>query len=410
MHIYFSGIGGVGLGPLAHIAVDAGYDVSGSDMEQTPMFIDLQSRGVNVHQGQEVAILSQLHAHEPIDWFVYTSALPYGHPELEFARANGIKATKRDELLAQIIKEKDLKLIAISGTHGKTTTTAMVVWLFVQLGIPVSYSVGTTLSFGASGVFDPSSQYFVYECDEFDKNFLHFQPYISLIPSQSYDHSDTYPTQKDYDDAFMQFKSQSDTVLTWRDVNEQNIHLPGHHNRINAALAIKSLELTTKEPVEKLQKIIDSFPGSSRRFEKLAEHLYSDYAHHPEEIEATLQLANELSDHIVVVYQPHQNIRQHQVTYTTCFDKAEKVYWLPTYLSREDPSLEILTPQQLTSHLANEKIVFANLDSSLETAITQDINKQKLVIIMGAGSIDTWARQHLTSSGQAVIDPDTEQV
>ncbi len=398
MHIYFSGIGGVGLGPLAEIALDAGYDVSGSDAEASPMFEQLQSNGAQVHLGQEVAIVNQLHATQPIDWLVYTAALPEDHPELEFARANNIKTSKRDELLAHILQEKNLKLIAISGTHGKTTTTAMVVWLFQQLDLPVSYSIGSSISFGPSGAFNPSSEYFVYECDEFDRNFLHFHPFMSLIASQSYDHNDTYPTQADYDGAFEQFKSQSEQTITWQDVTSEGITLTGEHNRSNAALAVAAVEKITNQPPEKLQQIANSFPGTGRRFEKLADNLYSDYAHHPEEIEATLQLAHELSENVVVVYQPHQNIRQHELKYGDCFNGANKVYWLPTYLSREDPSLEILTPQELTKELPSEKIVLSELNTDLKTAINKELSSGALVVLMGAGSIDAWARKELISS------------
>lgn len=398
MHIYFSGIGGVGLGPLAEIALDAGYDVSGSDLEGSPMFEQLQARGARVHIGQEVAVINQLHANQPIDWLVYTAALPHDHPELEFARANNIKTTKRDELLAHIIQEKNLQLIAISGTHGKTTTTAMVVWLFHELNLPVSYSIGSSISFGPSGAFDASSKYFVYECDEFDRNFLHFNPFISLIPSQSYDHNDTYPTQSDYDAAFEQFKSQSEQTITWQDISSNNITLAGEHNRTNAALAVAAVQKITNESPEKLVELVNRFPGTARRFEKLAENLYSDYAHHPEEIEATLQLAHEISENVTVVYQPHQNIRQHQLDYGNCFETADKVYWLPTYLSREDPNLKILTPQELAKDLPESKMVFAHLDDELKGMIDSDLQNGRLVILMGAGSIDTWAREKFTSS------------
>ena len=396
MHIYFSGIGGVGLGPLAEIALDAGYGVSGSDTNDSPMFRQLQKRGAEVHLGQEVAVINQLNATQPIDWLVYTSALPDNHPELEFARSNGIKTSKRDELLATIIKEKGLKLIAVSGTHGKTTTTAMVVWLFHQLGLPVSYSIGSSISFGPSGVFDPNSEYFVYECDEFDRNFLNFHPYISLIPSQSFDHSDTYASQDDYDNAFDQFKSQSNTTITWQDAVTDGIALIGEHNRTNGSLAILGMQKIVSQSRDELVGLLNSFPGTARRFEKLAENLYSDYAHHPEEISATLQLARELSEHVVVVYQPHQNIRQHEISYSHCFDLSEKVYWLPTYLSREDPSLAILAPEELAKDIPADKVVFSHLDAQLLSDIKSQLADNKLVVLMGAGSIDSWIRENIT--------------
>jgi len=93
----------------------------------------------------------------------------------------------------------------------------MLIWVFKQLGIDVSYSIGTTMSFGPSGKYSPKSEYFVYECDEFDKNFLHFRPYLSLITSIDYDHPDTYPTEKDYLDAFYEFALNSSKVFSWND-------------------------------------------------------------------------------------------------------------------------------------------------------------------------------------------------
>ncbi|HET6622516.1 MAG TPA: cyanophycin synthetase, partial [Candidatus Saccharimonadales bacterium] len=143
---------------------------------------------------------------------------------------------------------------------------------------------------------------------------------------------------------------------------------------------------------------ISSFPGTARRMEKLADNLYSDYGHHPVEIAATLQLARELSDHVVLVYQPHQNVRQHEVKddYTACMELAEEVYWLPTYLSREDPDLEVLTPEQLSQNLTNrDKVHLADLNDELWSAIKKARDDGKLVLCMGAGSIDGWLRQQL---------------
>lgn len=417
MNIFFSGIGGVGIGPLAEIALDAGFTVQGSDMRESPIISNLRARGVAITIGQDGTFLQAAHDEQPIDWFVHTSALPSDHPELVLAKKLGIKAAKRDELIALIVKEKNLKLIAIAGTHGKTTTTGMLVWTLQQLGIPVSYSVGTTLSFGPSGKFDPNSGYFVYECDEFDRNFLHFSPHLSLITSIDYDHPDTYPTEKSYLEAFRQFVDQSATTIMWQSDGEkihataadgwilgaheiQSITLPGVHNRQNATLVAKAVEYLSLAKNSDVQKILSTFPGTDRRFEKIADNLYSDYGHHPIEIAATLQLARELSDHVVLVYQPHQNVRQHEVQneYIHCFEQAEAIYWLPTYLSREDPALEILTPQQLAKNVTNhESVHFADLNDDLWTTINKAREENKLVLAMGAGSIDSWLRSHLTS-------------
>src|SRR5207244_2538158 len=167
--------------------------------------------------GQSLEAMATAHDLAPIDCFVYTSALPPDHHELAFCREQGIKLSKRDELLNQILREKNLKLIAIAGTHGKTTTTAMVVWLFKELGLSVSYSVGAKISFGEMGQYEPDSNYFVYECDEFDRNFLAFEPYISLISGVSWDHHEIFPTREDYQAAFQEFISQTKWTLIWQD-------------------------------------------------------------------------------------------------------------------------------------------------------------------------------------------------
>jgi UDP-N-acetylmuramate--alanine ligase len=416
MNIYFSGIGGVGLGPLAEIARDAGHTVMGSDAHTSLTTEELEKTGIRVSTDQSGTFLAEQHAASPIDWFVYTAALQPTHPELVKAAELGIRTAKRDELLTYIISEKNMQLIAVAGTHGKTTTTAMMVWVMQQLGLKVSYSIGSGISFGPSGHFDPDSTYFVYECDEFDRNFLHFTPHISLITSIDYDHPDTYPTERDYADAFTQFMNQSEQVIMWgrdsaidvtppdsswrlKDTEVLDVTLPGLHNRMNATLIAKACEYLNLGESQDVIRAINSFPGTTRRFEKLADNLYSDYGHHPVEIAATLQLARELSDHVVLVYQPHQNTRQHQVRtgYTSCTELAEKVYWLPTYQSREDPNLPILTPQELSERLTNlDAVRFGNLDDELWDAISVDRAEGKLVLCMGAGSIDGWVRQQLT--------------
>ena len=417
MNIYFSGLGGVGIGPLAQIARDAGENVIGSDIAEGLVTQELRSQGVAVHIGQDGSFLQECQDKNPLDWFVYTSALPEDHAELVLAKKLGIRIAKRDVFLAEFIKEKQLKLIAISGTHGKTSTTGLMVWVLKQLGIPVSYSIGSTVSFGPSGAFDPKSEFFVYECDEYDRNFLNFNPYISLLPSVDYDHPDTYPSEESYRSAFSKYIQQSELTITWKAVIdfikpetgsiwELNPHevlaltLPGEHNRRNATLVYKALEYLKVGDDEAIVTALQTFPGTDRRFEKLANNLYSDYGHHPEEIAATLQLAREVSKHVVLVYQPHQNWRQHFVRdqYTTQFENAETIYWLPTYLTREDPSQATLTAHELTSNITNlESVVYADLNDSLWESITAHRKNGHLVVCMGAGTIDSWVRTNLKS-------------
>ena len=423
MKIYFSGIGGVGIGPLAQIAHYAGHEVTGSDRSASLITDELLGANIEIEIGnQNGSFLEKSNSSIPIDLYVYTSALPQDHPELLKAQALGIKIVKRGELLNKIIKDNGLKLIALAGTHGKTSTTAIAVWLFKELGIPASYSIGSTINFGPSGFFDKNSEYFIYECDEFDRNFLYFEPFLSIITSLDYDHPDTYPTEKDYQKAFSDFIKKSTNVVAWSDqpksvyAKQKNISilntskdinyditLPGVHNRKNASgllYGLTKIGLIDSQNYSKAIEAINSFPGANRRFERILPNLYTDYGHHPIEISSTLDKAEEImggSGHnIVLVYQPHQNIRQHNIKneYKNQFVKANKIYWLPTYLSREDPDLPILPPQELTTNIINkDSIIYADLNDQLWSQLQKDLSEGSMIICMGAGSIDEWLRK-----------------
>lgn len=413
MNIYFSGIGGVGIGPLAEMAYQAGYGVFGSDSNKSLMTEELNKLGIKIYIGkQDGKYLNECFSNNHIDLLVHTAAITFDCPEIIAAKKLGIKIVKRDDLINTILEEKHLKMIAVAGTHGKTTTTSMLVWTFKKLNIPVSYSIGTTIHFGSSGSYQEESEYFIYECDEFDRNFLHFHPFISLIPSVDYDHPDVYPTKSDYDKAFSQFASQCNSVITWsnyKDIfdtnknvefleNIESVNIPGEQNRKNANLVAKLINHLFKIDKKIIYKAITSFPGVDRRFEKIADNLYTDYGHHPTEIQATLQLAKELSNHVVLVYQPHQNVRQHQLIneYHDQFRDADHIYWLPTYLTRENPMLKVLSPEELTSNITNKKSISeAKLDDKLWNDINDYREKGYLVILMGAGDLDTWARKKL---------------
>jgi len=428
MHIYFSGIGGTGIAPLAVLAKDAGYEVSGSDIKQTQYFEYLNSKGItDINVGQTEGQISSRHTQKPIDWFVYTSALNTvkDHPELAFCKQHGIKTSKRDELLNKIIKDKNLKLIAIAGTHGKTTTTAMAIWAMKQLGIKVSYLVGATLSFGDMSAYETGSEYFIYECDEFDRNFLAFNPFFSIISGVSWDHHEIYPTKDDYNQAFRQFLDQSQRATLWQEdvkrlaleqTNEKysiedegnpaigNVSLAGLYNRRDAWLVIKAVSQITGATVEEVARVIDKFPGVSRRFERIAPNLYTDEAHTPEKITGAMSVARETAarsdQKIVVVYEPLTNRRMHYLgaQHHSVFDGASSIYWLPSYLAREDPNQPILTPEELIKHLSPDLQKIAqptSKDEELKSVIKEHLIDGDLVVAMtggGGGSLDEWLR------------------
>ena len=344
------------------------------------------------------------------------------HPELVFCEQNGIKTSKRDELLNKIIKDKNLKLLIIAGTHGKTTTTAMTVWLFKQLNIPVSYSLGAKISFGDMGHYEPGSQYFIYEADEFDRNFLNFYPEIALIAGLDWDHPDIYPSRTAYYEAFLEFIEQSEKIVLWHEDAEklgldaadnlqildekdpkidQRLSLPGHVNRLDAWLTVNALQPVVKKPLDELLDKMNRFPGLSRRFEQLAPNLYTDYAHTPPKIRGALQLAHEVAgDNVVVVYEGLHNTRQHFIKdeLANLFEGVKKLYVVPSYLARENKDLELLTPDKLLNLLSNSvksRAEAAELNETLAENIKKHTDSGDLVICFSAGgseSLDEWLR------------------
>lgn len=427
MHIYFSGIGGAGIGPLAMVAHQAGFDVSGSDKQASGYINYLQSHGIsNIHIGQSRQAIEKVHADQPIDWFVYTSALPLENPdapELVYCKEQGIKISKRDELLNEILGDKQLKLIAIAGTHGKTTTTALVVWLFTQLQQPASYLLPAKTSFAELGAYNPSSQYFIYEADEFDRNFLSYQPAISLITGVSWDHHEIFPTREDYQAAFREFISQSQKTYIWQEdydylglestdrlavlsSNEpgiEDLSLLGQYNRLDAWLALSAVHQATKQPLEQLVALANRFPGLQRRMEQIIPNLYSDYAHTPEKIRGAMSVAMEMADKtgqkLIVVYEPLTNRRQHYMIndYKDCFLGAAKLYWLPSYLAREDANQPVISPAELVSHLDDPSIAQpVERDTKLKRTIQRYLDDGYMVVGMAGGggnSLDDWLRQ-----------------
>lgn len=427
MHIYFSGIGGAGIGPLAMVAHQAGYTVSGSDKQDSSYIAYLRQHGVNdIHIGQSRQSIVAAHARQPIDWLVYTSALPLENPdapELAYCAEQNIKTSKRDELLNQILQDKQLELIAIAGTHGKTTTTALVTWLCKELGEAISYLLPAKTSFAEMGEYNPKSHYFIYEADEFDRNFLAYQPPLSLITGVSWDHHEIFPTREEYQAAFRDFISQSDHSFMWQEDADylgleasaartildsgdpviNKLSLRGTYNRLDAWLAIQAVHRATDQPVAKLIDIVNRFPGLQRRMEEIAPNLFSDYAHTPEKIRGAMSVATEMAaesgQKLIVVYEPLTNRRQHYMLddYGNCFEGAEQVYWIPSYLAREDPAQRIIPPAELISHLTDPSIAMAmERDAELKHVIREHLNAGDMVVAMAGGggdSLDDWIRE-----------------
>ncbi|MDR1354721.1 MAG: Mur ligase domain-containing protein [Propionibacteriaceae bacterium] len=403
MRIFFSGVLGSGIGPLARVAIDLGHTVYGSDAGFGDA-TDLTGKGATLSLGnQDATFLRDIAKSDGIDWYVHTSALPPDHVELVTAQQLKLKVSKRDELIAYLIADSDLKLVAVAGTHGKTTTSSMLVWVLHKLAIPAAYIIGGTPPWGASGSYQDGAQFFVYEADEYDHNFLAFHPWLAVITAVSWDHPDSYPTANDYYLAFDQFRSQCRLVIEQL-TPDSRVALVGAVRRYDATLALAALrEMLPTVAADDLLSAINSFPGVSRRTEQLADGLYSDHVDHPDEVVASLAIANEVAKHaghkgVAAIYQPHQNTRQHLVrdAYRDTFADIAVLRWLPTFLTREDPTLPIITPTEFLTELSGpENRAAANLDSALIAEIAQLRTAGYLVWTMSAGTLDAFIRENL---------------
>lgn len=400
MNIYIAGISGTGMGPLALMATNAGNVVCGSDLAKGAVTEELIKNDIRVKLGvQDGTFLKMMNDDIGVDWFVYTSALPKDHPELLMAKKLGLKISKRDELISYLVDKLGLKMIAVAGTHGKTTTTGMLIWAMQQLDIPVSYLIGTTLPFTPAGKYEKDAEYFIYEADEYDRNFLNFSPWLAAITVATFDHPDIYKTREEYKEAFLQFEQQSRHVVHGGEIDNR-ISLAGEVRRIDATLAFKVLKQITDINEDKMIEALNHFPGVGRRFERIDDGVYSDYAHHPEEIKATIQMAIEEAKRlklrgVIALYEPHQNSRQHTIfeKYKDVFEGVDKLYWLPTFLVREDPDLKILEPQDFIANLTNkEKAESADMNDDLEQKLLEYHKDNYLILLMTAGPADLWLR------------------
>ena len=427
MRVYISGIAGTGMGPLALMAKAAGCSVCGSDLAKGAIYDELIDAGVEVYVGEQDGVFLREQLEKGVDWFVYTSALADNHPELVLARKAGVKCTKRDDFTVYLVEKLGLKMVAVAGTHGKTTTTSMIIWAALKLGLPVAYLVGTTLGFAPAGSYKAGDKFFVYEADEYDRNFLKYHPWLAVIPAVSYDHPDIYPTRGDYAAAFQQFREQSEHLIECKEgivvrrvekgsgeLEQEDLYqseifkLAGEARRIDAALAANAVNEmgggvfseTGDERRGDLVEVMDEFPGVGRRFERIGDGVYSDYAHHPEEIKATMGVAADecrMRDYkgVVVVYQPHQNTRQHKVRegYRGAFEGAKKVYWLPTYLTRENPALSVIMPEEFIAGLVNSEVAeVAEAGEELAEKLRGWLADDYMVLLMTAGPADGWMR------------------
>jgi len=410
--IFFIGIGGIGISALAKMAISKGMEVSGVNDDESPKTLDpFRELRVEIFLKDDLRTgfrqnQAKASPFKTADLYVYSDAWLYRGPEIiEEAKKTGKPVLSYFEALGQFAK--DYKVVAIAGTHGKTTTTAMVAEILIDAGLDPTVVVGSFVKKfnsnfrnGSTSSLQGGKGYLVVEADEYNRHFLNFYPFLAAVTNIEVEHLDCYKNLEDIKEAFNKFLSQSVNKITdYEKFLEKvpKLSVPGEHNRMNAAaaLAISSF-LGISEEVAK--KSLSEFTGTWRRLEKRGETkkgtiIYDDYAHHPTEIKASLEGLRELypknQKKITVVFQPHLYSRTKALfnDFTKCFGQADRIILLPIFFAREAKD-ESISSEKLASAIClmgGKAKAFADFELAENYLISQDFGKDDVFVTMGAG-------------------------
>ena len=407
--VYFIGIGGIGMSALARYYHSRGCIVAGYDRTCSPLTEQMEKEGMAIHYEDNPSLLP---AH--IDRVIYTPAVPQDLKEIAEIRRRGLTLMKRAEALGAISKEHFT--IAVAGTHGKTTTTAMVAHILCSCGVDTTAFIGGIANnFGSNlhlGTTDNAT--LVVEADEFDRSFLHLDPDISIVNSIDADHLDIYGDREHLIESFNAFARLTKQCVIAKEglavdvpnkltfgfsedcdyrVDELNLPLsiPGRHNQLNATAAFAAATQFGLK-AEDIVNALATFKGVKRRFDiriKTNYHTYiDDYAHHPEEIKSCLSAIKTSfpTKRVTVVFQPHlfTRTRDFMEDFAKSLAMADSLILLDIYPAREKP-IEGITSQALLDKIQIEDKCLCTKAELLQTL---DSRRPELLVTMGAGDID----------------------
>lgn len=435
-NIYFLGIGGIGMSALARYFYQKGCVVTGYDKTPSPLTKKLEEEGILIHYEDNPDLIP-----DDVDFVVLTPAIPNDSLELNYLRNKNVRIIKRAEVLGEISRQ--CKSVAVSGSHGKTTVTAMITHMLNYAGKKMSAFVGGIAKNINSNVIigDENDEIVVMEADEFDRSFLQLDPYISIVTSIDADHLDIYGDKEQVFESFGQFvnKTMSDGVVIYnkdlplvtdrkcltygfddadvmaRDVRiedgmtkfsvvtkeglefgEYKMHLFGKHNVMNALSAIITC-LQLHVDMKTIREGLSAFQGVQRRFDirfKNERVCYiDDYAHHPEEIKATLKAVRDMfSDKkLTLVFQPHlfSRTRDFMNEFAEALSLADRLLLMEIYPAREKP-IEGITSSVLLEKISCDEKQICSKEELLDTI--KELNPE-LIVTMGAGDIDRFVPQ-----------------
>ena len=444
--VYFLGIGGIGMSALARYFKAKGHEVAGYDRTPSPLTHRLENEGISIHYIDDPTMIPK-----DIEFVVLTPAIPANSLELNYLKSKNVKIIKRAEVLGMLSEQHDA--IAIAGTHGKTTTTALVTHILMTAGKRLSAFIGGIARNIDSNVVigEEKDDLIVMEADEFDHSFLKLSPFVSVVTSIDADHLDIYGDYQHLVDSFNEFvnKTSDDGLVIYHanlpvvtnkkhvtyglenaDVVAKNVKivdgetqfdvvvaagrglqstpitlnaprtftmsLYGNHNVQNALAAIIACSrLGVSE--DDIRKGLATFKGVQRRFDirvKDEKHVYiDDYAHHPEEIKAALLAARNVFPHkeLTVVFQPHlfTRTRDFMDGFAESLSLADRVILLDIYPARELP-IEGVTSTTLLKKITTKEKMLTTKEELLKKI--KDIDPE-LVMTVGAGDIDRFVPQ-----------------
>jgi UDP-N-acetylmuramate--alanine ligase len=394
--IFFIGIGGIGISSLAKMAISKGIKVSGVNDEDSPKTLDSLREA-----GAEVIFKTEMEYLPEADFYVYSDAWIYRGPEIiKNARDTGKPVMNYFEALGEFAKE--YKVIAIAGTHGKTTTTAMLAEILIEAGLDPTVIVGSFITKLNSNFRKGDGEYLVVEADEYNKHFLSLHPFVTVVTNIEADHLDCYKDLAEIQETFRQLSVQSERVISdYGKYLEKvpKLSVPGVHNRMNAAAALAVADVLNIDQ-EVAQKSLAEFTGTWRRLEKKGETregtiIYDDYAHHPTEIRASLEGLRELypknEKNITILFQPHLYSRTKALfdDFAKCFSDADRVLILPIYFAREAKD-ESISSEKLAEAVkretGNQNIqAFSDFESAESFVKSLNLGPKDVFVTMGAG-------------------------
>lgn len=393
-HVHFVGIGGIGISAVARFMLSRGMDVTGQDMQENYIIDGLNKIGAKIMIGQSYENIPA-----DTELIIYTIAVEKYDPVFfEKIKDGNIESRSYPEMLGIITKDK--YTIAVAGTHGKTTTTAMIAKILIDAKMDPTVIVGSLLKEYKSNFVVGVSKYFVVEACEYERSFLNIKPTLLVITNIEEEHLDYYKDINDIKNAFDQLSSQSENVITdYTKYLEKvpKLSVPGEHNRKNAAAALAvALFLGIKE--EDAQKSLAQFSGTWRRLEKKGETkegviIYDDYAHHPTEIKASIEALREIypkgEKKITILFQPHLYSRTKALfnDFAKCFKGVDNIYLLPIFFAREEKD-ESISSEKLASaiSLAGDRAkAFPDFLSAENFIKDLNLGENDVFVTMGAG-------------------------